>query len=234
MKTTKFSGLLLAAVFGLMVSCSKENVSPTETSASSSDGKTTGTTIVTEGNVTGNGSLSGSHYQLNIIGVPRNKTADMTGNNGGRIFVPMYGTTKIMLSEGAFGVLDANGTDGVAKFQLPNPDADNDGITSYSVFARPLGTPGGTSTTTTCATDPLTGLVVCSNASYVAVRTSGKTSFTNVSNQLLYVYSDLDGDGVAERYPLFDDRLEDYFWQYENTGLKLLQLRFYPISTNVN
>lgn len=181
---------------------------------------------------TGNGSLSGSHFQVNIIGVPKGKSADMTG--GGRIFVPLNGTCKILLTQGAFAVIDANGTDGTAKFQLPSPDPDNDGITNYSVFARPLGTPGGTSTTTTCATDPKTGMIVCSNSSYVAVRNSGKTSFTNVSSQLLYIYADLNNDGTAERYPLFDDRLQDYFWQYDNKGLKLLQVRFYEIATNVN
>src|SRR5207247_9232553 len=64
---------------------------------------------------TGNGAPSGGHYSLNIIGVPKNKTASMTGDKGHRIFVPLAGTTKIMLIEGPdFGVLDANGTDGAA------------------------------------------------------------------------------------------------------------------------
>ena len=35
-------------------------------------------------------------------------------------------------------------------------------------------------------------------------------------------------------YPLFDNALEDYFWSYDNNGLKLLQLRFYPVPTDVN
>ncbi|HTF82363.1 MAG TPA: hypothetical protein VL947_11580, partial [Cytophagales bacterium] len=221
----KHTVLALLSITALAVSCKKEveEVSPS-------------TDVVTESSsaatFTGNGSLSGAHYQVNIIGVPKGKSADMTG--GSRIFVPLTGTCKIMLKQGSFAVLDANGTDGIAQFQLPSPDADNDGVTNYSVFARPLGTPGGTSTTTTCATDPLTGKVVCSNSSYVAVRNTGKTSFTNVSAQLLYVYADLDGDGTAERYPLFDERLQDYFWQYDNNGMKVLQLRFYEIATNVN
>src|ERR1051326_8757367 len=93
--------------------------------------------------VTGNGSPSGAHYNLNIIGVPKGKTADMTGDNGHRIFVSLTGKTNILLSQGDFQVLDANGTDGSASFQLPNPDPDNDGVTVYSVFARALGKPGG-------------------------------------------------------------------------------------------
>lgn len=182
----------------------------------------------------GNGAPSGSHYNLNIIGVPKSKSADMTGSSGHRIFVPLEGKSQILLGPGDFQVLDANGTDGSAKFQLPNPDPENDGYTVYSVFARALGKPGGSSTTTTCATDPVSGEVYCSTESMVMVRNKGKSSFSNVSRELLYMYVDLDGDGTVERIPLFDDRLQDYFWSYDNNGLKLLQLRFYPISTNVN
>ncbi len=182
----------------------------------------------------GNGAPSGAHFNLNLIGVPQGKTADMTGNNGHRIFVNLAGRTKILLAEGEFGVLDANGTDGSAKFQLPSPDPDNDGVTVYSVWARALGKPGGSSTMTTCAIDPLTGEEYCSVESAIFVRSKGKSSFTDVSRQLLYMYVDLDGDGVAERYPLFDDALQEYFWAYDNQGLKLLQMRFYEIPSDVN
>ena len=184
--------------------------------------------------LTGNGAPSGSHYNLNLIGVPKNKSASLSGGDGHRIFVPLAGSTKIMLSEGDFQVLDANGTDGQAAFQLPSPDPDNDGVTQYSVFARALGKPGGSSTTTTCATDPTTGEQYCSIESMVMVRSTGKSSFSNVSKQLLYVYADIDGDGVVDRMPLFDSRLQDYLWQYDNQGLKLLQLRFYEVASNVN
>lgn len=187
-----------------------------------------------EVSLTGNGSPSGSHFNLNIIGVPKGKSTDMTGGSGRRIFVALEGKTSIQLSEGSFAVLDANGTDGQASFQLPNPDPDNDGITTYSVFARALGKPGGQSKTTTCATDPVTGEVYCSTKSTVQVRTKGKSSFSNVSSALLYIYADLDGDGTAERYNLFNSALQNYYWDYDNAGLKLLQLRFYPISTDVN
>ncbi|MBI4511983.1 MAG: hypothetical protein HY698_20295 [Deltaproteobacteria bacterium] len=181
----------------------------------------------------GNGAPNGSHFNLNIIGVPRAKSASMT-NDGRRIFVPLSGSTKILLSEGSFQVLDANATDGSGAFQLPNPDPDNDGITTYSVLARALGKPGGSSKTTTCATDPSTGELYCSIYSMVLVREKGQSTFSNVSKQLLYVFADLDGDGTVERMPLFDDRLTDYFWQYDNNGLKLAQLRFYQVPTNVN
>jgi hypothetical protein len=196
---------------------------------------------------TGNGAPSGAHYNLNIHGVANPKTADMTGSDGHSIFVSLNGTSKIYLSEGAtFNVLDANGTDANgAKFQLPNPDPDNDGTTTYSVLVKPLGKPGGSAKMTTCATYTTAGLdgvlgtaddtseVLCSLGSVTVTRSKGKTTFTNVSKDLLYIYVDLNGDGVAERYNIFNSALQDYFWSYENNGLKLLQLRFYPIATNV-
>lgn len=221
MKNFKF--LVVLALGGLlMLSCSEsEIISPTDDSSSDLMFKTTG-----------NGAPNGAHYNLNIIGVPKTKTANMDGNNGHRIFVKLVGNTKIWLFEGPFEVLDANGTDGNASFQLPDPDPENDGITEYSVYARALGKPGGSSVMTTCAYDEF-DVLWCSTESLVSIRFKGKSTFTNVSKQLLYIYADIDGNGI-KRYPLFDDRLEDYYWNYDNNGLKLLQLRFYPISTNVN
>ena len=181
---------------------------------------------------TGSGAPSGAHFNLNIIGVPKGKTADMT--TGHRIFVPLQGSCQISLTQGTFQVLDANCTDGKGTFQLPNPDPDNDGVTTYSVWARALGKPGGQSNTTTCATDPTDGALYCSVYSMVQVRNKGKSTFENVSKQLLYVYSDINADGNLERMPLFDDRLVNYYWQYDNQGLKLVQLRFYEIPTSVN
>ena len=183
---------------------------------------------------TGNGAPSGSHFQLNLIGVSNAKNTNLSGGNGARIFVPLTGSTRINLREGDFAVLDANATDGTGAFQLPSPDPDGDGVTSYSVFARALGTPGGSSKTTTCATDPTTGELVCSNETLVLVRNTGSSKFTNVSKALLFVLADVDGDGVVDRVPLFDDRLQDFFWQYDNNGLRLAQLRFYDVATDVN
>jgi hypothetical protein len=183
--------------------------------------------------VTGNGAPSGPHYNVNLIGKADAKSVDMTGGDGHRIFVLLDGQTKILLSEGDFQVIDADGTDGSAAFQLPNPDPTNSGTTTYSVWLRALGKPGGSSTTTTCATDPTTGEVYCSVYSAVAVRDAGKPTFSNVSKELLYIYADVNLDGKLERYPLFDTALQDYYWQYDNNGLRLAQLRFYQQPTTV-
>lgn len=102
---------------------------------------------------TGNGAPSGAHYNLNIIGMSKAKNGepDSIASQGHRIFVQLgnkdnAATTKILLLEGEdFNVLDYDGTDGRATFQLPNPDPDNDGITQYAVYLRVLGKPGGKS-----------------------------------------------------------------------------------------
>lgn len=182
--------------------------------------------------INGNGAPSGPHYNLNIIGVPKDKTAEMDNNQGHRIFVKLDGKSKIWLREGDdFQVLDANGTDGNgAKFQLPDPDPDNDLVLSYSVYARALGKPGGWSNTTACFVDEY-GDTICSVDTLTLVRRKGKSTFTNVSKELLTLYLDLDGDGSLERVGLFDEETYQYFWDYDNHGLKLAQLRFYPIET---
>jgi hypothetical protein len=178
---------------------------------------------------TGNGAPSGSHYQLNLIGVPKGKTAEMTGDNGRRIFVNLFGNTKVFLSQstdGSFGVLDANGTDGNgATFKLPAPG-------DYTVWARALGKPGGSSTLTSCAIDPVSGETVCSTDMLVSVRTSGGSKFTNVTKELTTITIDPTlastlGLTCSGTVNIFDACLQDYFWSYDNNGLKLLQLRFY-------
>jgi len=192
---------------------------------------------------TGNGAPNGAHYTLNIIGVSRDKTADMTGNNGHRIFVKLWGSdSKIMLTEGDFAVLDANGTDGPAAFQLPNPDPDGDGVTEYSVYVRALGTPGGHANMQTCYTDDTGTWCAVDFAGGVSQITitrnaGGPPKFENVSRDLLYVDYCVAWDLVTgectdvDQVPLFGEDAE-YFWDYDNFGLKLAQLRFYEVPTD--
>jgi len=174
----------------------------------------------------------------------------MTGNNGHRIFVKLVGAdTKILLTEGDFQVLDANGTDGTAKFQLPNPDVDGDGTTSYSVYVRALGKPGGSAQMQSCYTDATGTWCAVSWAGGVEqidiTRTKGKSTFENVSKDLLYVdycaaFTDTNGDGVftadectdVDQVPLFGVEADEFFWDYDNNGLKLAQFRFYEIPTD--
>lgn len=79
----------------------------------------------------------GGCYNLQLLGKKKAKndnTIDDWGGKGHRILVSVReggeldGKTKILLTEGPFEVLDANGTDGTARFQLPaNPCADEPG-----------------------------------------------------------------------------------------------------------
>lgn len=213
---------------------------------------------------TGNQAPSGTHYNLNIIGVPKDKTADMNNNDGHRIFVQLVGgedattltgqvfnainkVNKIFLQPAPAGqsflVLDANATDSNgATFQLPA-----DVSLNWTVWARALGKPGGTSDTTTCATtagaDGVLGTaddeVLCSMATLHMERTKN-AKFTNVSSYLLFVTVNVVGGSAlstclggatgTQTVSLFNTCLQNYFWNYQNNGLKLLQLRFYPAS----
>jgi hypothetical protein len=256
-----------ALIVSLSVSCTKEEGGISIEEASNIENLKT-TDLFKQGN----GAPSGAHYNLNIIGT-KEKSAEMVGSNGHVIFVPMEGKIRIDLQEGDFAVLDANGTDGVAQFQLPDPGLDPyvvgeagtaDTETDYSVFVRPLGKPGGWSTITTVA-DVIDAnlaeflgakdLKVLNDAAElggvasveqvgqpITMRTKGRSTFTNVTAQLLtivlkveYSYDD-DGDPetadlittVYVRVPIFDDLIENEYWEYDNNGLKLLQVRFYP------
>jgi len=216
---------------------------------------------------TGNNAPSGAHFELNIIGVPQDKTADMTGSNGHSIFVQLIGgddapsltgkdfntiskLNKIFLfpapaGDETFQVLDRNATDANgASFQLPA-----DVSTTWTVYARALGKPGGSANMTTCATvnvtDPTTGVttaeVDCSLTTLMIPPRTKNSKFSNVSSDLLFISLAIDPTtslgaclGVTTpqtvTLPLFNGCLQNFFWNYQNNGLKLLQLRFYPAS----
>jgi hypothetical protein len=177
----------------------------------------------------GNGAPSGAHYNLNIIGVDKSKGASLTDSNRRTIFVPLVGNCRINLAVGDFNVGDGNCTDGPAAFSLPDPASHQ-----YTVWVRALGKPGGSSQTTTCAEliDDITGqpTTYCSDTSVVLERKKGKSSFGEVSSELLQVCGlDLNLDGITECYDLFDPTLQNYFWSYDNNQLHLAQMRFYPV-----
>jgi hypothetical protein len=205
---------------------------------------------------TGTGAPSGAHFNLNIIGQEQAKTAPMTGTSRHTIFVALgkagVVTSKIYLVRGAsFEVCDGNAADAAkdcsgqqiqsvgAVFQLPcntrlsatSVDlvpCDEAGATaSYSIYIKPLGKPGGSMTTTTCATDKTTNEEVCSTENVVTVRSKGGQKFQDVTNELTSIVANIDDDPQMERVALFHDPLKDWFWNVANQGLRLSQLRFY-------
>lgn len=201
---------------------------------------------------TGNGAPSGQHYTLNIIGMEKGKTANMQAT-GSAMFVGLDRTgvnvtTKIMLTEsldGTYAITDKNGTDGVAGYTLPAP-TNGDNTQAYAIYARAVGTPGGQATITTCAEGYVDGTSVqiadevCSTESKVFTH-DGRPKFENVTQQLTTIVIDAtlepaaylactgNTTGADYRVSLFNNCLYNYFWKYDNEGLRILQIRFYPI-----
>jgi len=204
----------------------------------------------------GNGAPSGGHYNLNLIGHADCLGGDFTGSNrhviavllnfndgsqNGQPAASLNPKNKIFLAPGTdFQVTDGSACDG-AYFTLPA-----DVSSTYTVYARALGSPKNnpTATITTCAIDTngtqstADDVIVCSTADNVVnlTRSKGPSKFTNVSRQLLFMCVD-GSDGSTpngtcqntELVPLFDNSYYGYFWDYDNNGLRLAQLRFYPI-----
>src|SRR2546422_814204 len=193
---------------------------------------------------TGNGAPNGGHYNLNILGKRDCTPADLTGSNrhtiqvllnGGQKAADINGTlaltldkaNKIFLQPGNdFQVLDGNACDG-ALFELPTNSC-------YQVYARALGTPGGYATVTTCAidnsgtpNDPTDDVVVCSLGPVLNLNSTKRPQkFQNVTKELTTITFVV--NGVVTTVNLFDPALYSYFWNYENHGLRLAQIRFYP------
>jgi hypothetical protein len=200
----------------------------------------------------GNGAPSGPHYNLNLIGKRWVKSGPdepvPTNGNGHRIFVRLGSdgspaNTKIMLGasddpangypcgNSDFCVTDYDGTDGWAEFFLPTPDGGDyggtacDGTTDWTVYARAVGNSGGADMYT-CASDG--DYLYCGSEVHTFSTGNGAPKFTNVSRELFYVR-------VGNvRYPIFGDDGYDYWWEYDNKGLKLAQLRFYQLVTVIN
>jgi hypothetical protein len=194
---------------------------------------------------TGNGAPSGAHYELGIIGVSDPKTQSLTGSNRHTIFVGLGANkkggdviTNIYLTQGQFGVCDGNGFDPAyacdgtvvasagAVFQLPCDTVTDTCLSgtsqAYTIWARALGKPDGNATATTCLT-ALDGVTVICNTdnSVLLVRGSGQQKFKNVTKELTTIVTAL---GTIS---LFQDGFLNFFWQYDNSGLKLAQVRFY-------
>jgi len=251
--------------------------------------------------------LTGKHFTLNIIAVQNPKTADMDSNqgSGGTIFVNMEGKSQINLicsdevdavADDECAVLDKNATDndgallalpptGLLPYNVTTEEGQTeDGTTSdYSLYARPLGKPGGWASITTCAQLLDTDFAGLLSGKFVSIlnktcewddawasvqqvgqditfRDKGKTSFTNVTAELLTIvykveveteniigYDD-DENPIYERVteyvrvPIFDPLLEGEYWEFEQgvdedgnpTPLKHLQIRIYPWGTDVS
>jgi hypothetical protein len=155
---------------------------------------------------------------------------------------------KIFLTEGEdFAVLDGNACDGDgATFQLPiNPFScpvddpeclgSDPTFREYEVFVRGLGKPGPDTHAdiTTCMQqvnlDTSELEYICSTETVHVWRKGKKSSFDRVTKELTTILANVDGTGLR-RVGIFDNDFFGYFWDYDNYGLRLAQLRFYPIT----
>jgi len=169
------------------------------------------------------------------------------------------------------GALLALPDPGLDPYIVGQDRTDVDTMSDYSIFARPLGKPLGYAKITTCAEVVESefldyfdkdGLEILNEAAYssgvasieqvghdVTFRNKGKTTYVNVTAELLTivlkvdVWVDSDNDNfqdddeietVYARIPIFSDILQGEYWEYDNYGLRLLSVRFYPISTDVS
>ena len=179
--------------------------------------------------------INGEHYNLNIIAV---KTADQiktVGDSMGHtMFVKLSGKTKIIMTQdegGVFQVVDRNGLDGQTQFNIAPGH--------YNVYARALGKPNGNVHIQANGTfdDAVTGETL-KMLGYVDIsRSTGKPQNLNINN-LFYVDVTIctaSLDGVCTEMTTYTDtwvfdipELLEYYWDYDNNNLKLLQVRFYP------
>ena len=157
-------------------------------------------------------------------------------------------SAPILLTPGPFTVCDGNAFDPAvdcngnvvnktgAVFQLPCNNLTSLGlvvpctsngpgsIASYQVWARVVGTPGGNGTITLCAFDKTTLTEVC-NTDEVLMRNK-PNKFTDLTKTLTSLMN-VSGPAGVGNYPLFATGFSGFFWDYDNNGNKVLQLRFY-------
>lgn len=200
--------------------------------------------------------FEGSHYNLNIIGKKIDWNGGGSYDNPDRhtIFVPENTTgfsipvydegvytevsgVRIWMSQGEeFAVLDGNAfDDGAASFQLAPG--------KYRVYITVRGKPGGSA--------GITGWIKCNDTYYfdIGSLTVSKKSAWDDATNLFYVSAKEETDAIdlintqfsGEDTWVFDylDALYNYnsllypdplyFWQYDNNGNKLVQVRFYPV-----
>ena len=172
----------------------------------------------------------------------------LVSDQGGDLDTLASDAAPILLTQGPFQVCDGNAFDpafncaGVqiaklgAVFQLPCnsltslglivPCTSNgpESIAAYEVWARVVGTPGGNGTITTCAFDTTTSTEVC-NTDQLLMRNK-PNKFIDVTPTLTSLVG-ASGPAGIENYPLFAAGFQGFFWDYDNNGNKVLQLRFY-------
>ncbi len=160
----------------------------------------------------GNDMPSGQHYNLNIIGVPKdlNNGGDDFGGNGARIFVNRNSSTLFYIHGGnTFEVLDHDGTDGKVGDGVADPgitfpyDAEKE-VWNADIYVRVVGKMGSSIKMDTTVWDGVT---------YVHV---GDYSFSQDKGSKFVFRTD----------KLLIDGYQDLLWTLEtNTNFRIMQMR---------
>ncbi len=161
------------------------------------------------------------------------------------------------------GALLALPKPGLAPYNVTTGRGKTDTMSAYTVVIRSLGRPGGSAAITTCADlvdSDFAGLLsgqflrVLNKEGYfggwasveqvphqVTLRPEGKSVFTEVTAELLTIVFKVEVELADEstiveyiRVPIFDPIIENEYWEYDNNGLKLLQVWFYDCGTDVS
>jgi hypothetical protein len=195
---------------------------------------------------------TGEHYNLNIIGVPHDKTADMKDSNRHTIFVPLGEdgvpkSVKIYVERNydnpdQFQVQDGNACDGDgATILVPFEDY---GTLSFNVYATALGKPGGQAKVDATVTfeEGTYGSLLMDT--FTLKRAKGNKGAQqpkplDISNIFRATgWIDVAPEGPGPEDITFTNvwvfnvpTLLEYLWDYNNEGLKLMQVRFYPTTS---
>jgi hypothetical protein len=179
--------------------------------------------------------VNGKHYNLNIIGAKNVGNVDNGNSMGHTMFVDLYGKTKIIMTQGdEFKVVDRCGVD-----EKPAETEFMIAPGHYNIYARALGKPGRHVDITAWGEFEELDTTKLLWLGYVKLtREKGKPQSVNI-NELFYVDVELciavdpdTGDCLKKvvytDFWVFDiPELIEYYWDYDNHGLKLLQVRFY-------
>ena len=129
-------------------------------------------------------------------------------------------------TDGTFQVLDGNACNSNgALVQLPQTVS-----SLYEVWVRLVGQPASSIDVTTCATLQGSTTVICSTDNFAKTRMTGhgQPSFTNATNQLLFLTNPLLTGTMcgAPTEPLFAGCLGTFFWNWDTTGRPHAQVWF--------
>ena len=141
-------------------------------------------------------------------------------NKTDEIFLTQSGTENLEVIDGI--ACDGN----AAQFALP-PNGTN--TTMYTVWVRAFAGLEASNSITTCGIDPGDNAVYCSTENTLRIR--NRPHHRGVTGELTTITGDFDANPETpdDTLSLFDDALYGYFWEYDESGLRRVQLHFQSV-----